>query len=396
MKRYALVLTTIVLLSGFAAAQSSVQIEIEKRTMEPTPLKTSEYADIWLEVRNRGDTAANGVEVTFNENYPFSVDPDERTHWDIGELVPGEEYQIHLETRVDENAVHGNNSLKFTSEASPGIQIEHKVPVEVRTDNEILAVTGVNKSEKVAPGSSDRLTLNMRNLADSHLKNIEVSLDISDDDLPFVTRGASTKNIEKVAPGERTSLSFRLSVDESAENGVHKLPIDITYENEAGTEFERTTYTGLVVGGTPQLEVGVNNENQFTAGSTDTVTLRVVNRGQGSADFVQLALEPSENYEIISPDTVYLGDMDPDDFQTAEFNIHVKQSATDLQLPVELSYKDDAGEKTEGSTVDLKLYTQQELEEFGLAQGGSYLPIAVVAVLVIAGIYYWRRRKKKG
>ena len=394
MKKTILIMA-LMLLTFNVAAQQTQNVNVELKKTEPVPLQSSEYADIWLEVTNDGTTAARNVDVTFAENYPFTVDPDEQTSWNINELTPGEEYQIHLQTRVDENAVQGDNTLNFNVRYS-GTTIQQKVPVEVRSDNNILSVENIEFPETIAPGNRGEMSITLRNLADAQLKNIEVDLDLSSNNLPFATSKSSTKNIESIDSGQNDTVSFMINVDESAENGVYRLPIDLSYENEAGTGFEQSTTSGVVIGGRPSLEVGVNNENQITAGSTETVTLRVVNRGYGSANFVQMSMDSTDDFQILSPSTVYLGDMDSDDFQTAEYRIHVDQNASDLSLPIQLSYSDRDGEQVEEQQVEMQIYTQQELQQLGLTPGGSMVPLAVGAVIVLAIVFYlWRRRRKK-
>ena len=115
MRKIFTIILALTLFTTLATSQKSVQLDVKKVNMEPVPLQTSEYADVWLEVVNKGDTEAENVDLFFQENYPFSVDPGEQKHWDIGEIVPGEEYMIHLQTRVDENAIQGENHLEFTT-----------------------------------------------------------------------------------------------------------------------------------------------------------------------------------------------------------------------------------------------------------------------------------------
>ena len=75
MKRLLLGLT-LVFVSGAVGAQPSVEMDVQKVETEPVPLQSSEYADIWFEVTNKGSSEADPVTVRFLENYPFSVDPD--------------------------------------------------------------------------------------------------------------------------------------------------------------------------------------------------------------------------------------------------------------------------------------------------------------------------------
>lgn len=389
--RYTALFTALILFTTLTAAQSSTQIDVELKNTEPTPLQSSEYADIWLEVTNEGNTAADDVTVEFSENYPFSVDPGDRKSWEVGELVPGEEYQIHLQVKVDENAVQGNNTLKFVTSTGE-YEITRSVPVEVRSDNNILSVERVNASETIAPGSSGEYSFRLENQADAHLKNIRVELGLGETQLPVATEGSSAQSFESLAPGEAFTASFDLQVDSSAENAVYRLPLNLRYENEAGTEFQDSITTALNVGGEPQLEAGITNEEVLTPGR-NTVNLRIVNRGYGTAGFVQATLEGSDNYRILSPDTVYLGEMTSDDYQTAEFEIYVDEPG-DVTLPLRLDYSNN-GEKSKVEEIDTRVYSSSQMERYGLSSGGSPLPI-VIAVLVVAagGYYYWRRKRR--
>jgi hypothetical protein len=394
MKKTTTLLLTLALFSGLAASQNSVSLEVDKVKVEPTPLKTSEYADVWVEVTNDGSTDAEGVELDYVDSYPFSADPGEKTSWEVGRLVPGEEHVRHIQVRVDKNAVQGTNQLKFRTISDTGVSVTQEIPVEVRSDNDILAVSEVDFPENVAPGSENEMSITLENLADGQLKNIEADLDLTD--IPVAASESASRVVTSVPSDESRSVSFSLDVDEAAENGVYKVPVDISYENEAGNEFSRETTIGVVVGGSPQLEAGLNSvENELTPGSTSTVTVRLVNRGRGTADFVKMDVEDSEDFKVLSPGSVYLGDMDPDDYQTADVRLHVSQDAENISLPVDISYRGVTGENVDTQNVYVPVYTSEQLQRYGLASGGSPLPFVVVLVLVVGGVYYWRRRRKR-
>lgn len=380
------------MLTGFTAAQNSVELDVNKVNMEPTPLQTSEYADIWFEVTNKGNTDANNVELEFLGNYPFSADPDEKTEWSMGTIVPGEEYQVHLQVRVDKNAVQGENMLRFRL-GNGDFSATYEIPVEVRTANNILSISNVSFPDTVAPGTGNELGITFENLADAQLKSIETSLDLSK--IPLATSGTTTRTVRTLESGAESEISFNLNVDESAENGVYKIPVEMNYENEVGTEFSRETTIGAVVGGEPELETDLNDVEQLSPGSTGTVTLRLINRGRGSADFVKLSVPESEKYDVLSSDSVYIGGMDPDDYQTADFRIHVNQGTENLSLPVNVAYKDGSGETTLNQEVETPIYSQSQLERYGMAGGGSPLPLVIVVLVLVAGVYYWRRKRNR-
>lgn len=380
-------------LTGLAAAQGpSTNINISVIETEPVPLQTSEYADIWFSVENTGSTTAEGVEVSFLDTFPFETDPDERTSWTIGTLPEGQERQYHLQVRVDPNAVHGENDLRFQYSTDSGVSLTRDVPIQVQTDDAPLVIDDLTVPETVAPGEDAEMEMSLANLANVRLKNIDVSLDLSD--TPLATRDTTRKRIPELNADGTATASFTLSSDSSTSTGLYTVPITIEYENEAGTTFSVTQETGIRIGGEPRLEVGINENEIQQAGQTGSITLRIVNRGDGNADYVNMEIPEGEGYEILSQSSVYLGNMDPDDYQTAEFEIHAGQDLDTLELPVELSYRAVGSDMTtEEQTVSSKLYSSSELQRYQPSGSGNTALIGLVLLIVIgAGIIYWRRR----
>lgn len=391
MKKTLLVL--LILMTGsLGAAAPTVNIDIQKIRTEPVPLQTAEYADVWFRVVNNGSTTAQDVEVDFRPSFPFSVDPDEKTTWEIGELPSNTPYYVHMQVKVDENAVYGENDLSFSIARSGGVSMTHDIPVQVRNDDAVLAVDEVHFPDQVAAGEQATMTLQLHNYADSQLNNIEASIDLTE--LPVATAGTTRNTVDSLAPGESVNTSFRLTVDQDADNGVQKLPVTLNYENEAGTAFEKDTSTGMVIGGTPQLELGLNQRDIQVAGSTGSVTLRIVNRGDGTARFVKLDMLEQDGVELLSPESIYLGNMDPDDYQTAEFEVHADASVEELLLRGNLSYRSSGETIDQVQEVPVNLYGQSEAQQYGLVGNGSSLPmIVVVALVIVGGVVYWRRRR---
>lgn len=395
MTRIALFAALLLFVPMGAAQGASVNLDVSLIKSEPVPLQTGEYADVWVKVRNTGDTTSRDTVVGFRETFPFSTDHDERTTWRIGDISPGTEHYIHMQVRVDENAVHGTNHLVFNlSNANSGIVIEEEVPIEVRTDDAALVVQNITFPERVGPGTTHTMEVTVANLADSTLKNIDVGIDFSDADLPFATTGTSSERISAMAPGASRTIQFRVHADEDAENGVYKAPFTLDYEDEAGTAFGREELTGFVVGGEVSLSVGVQERDLMQAGNTGRITLRLVNRGEGQARFVSLSVGADQGYEIISADSVYLGNMEADDYQTAEFRVYADDSLDDLRLPVTITYRDTAGDPAELTrTVSVPLYDATEMKRFNLdGRSTPWLFVLIVAVVIVGAGYWWRRR----
>jgi hypothetical protein len=392
MKRTALALTLLILFSGLATAQNTDEsIEVQKMTAEPSPLKIGQYADIRFKVTNEMNQDFEDVNVTFEEEYPFSVDPDNRKSWGIASFEEGDSYEFRMQVRVDANAVQGEEELKIRVKTEDGTT-NARLPVELKADDDGLVISDVEFPDDVGSGTAREMNVTLDNTANAYFRNIELGLNPGQQ-TPVVVSGTSSQRVSSIAPDQQRTLSYTLNVDESAENGVYSIPISLSYENEAGATLTRSASTGIVVGGSPQIEVGVNDDGELDAGTTGAVNFRFVNRGEGTAKFVKVEVQDSSNYTIRSGESVYLGDMQSDDYQTAETTVYTESGTGSITLPVEVTYQENGQEKTFTENVNVNVLTAEERQMYNTGSGSPVVPIVVVLVLVAAGVYYWRKRK---
>ena len=92
-----------------------------------------------------------------------------------------------------------------------------------------------------------------------------------------------------------------------------------------------------------------------------------------------------------------IGNIDSDDYETADFKLFVKDSAgKKVVLPVRYTYR-DANNKLyeEKQNLELRLYTPEELEAYNFVQKKSYSAVIVVIVVLLAAYLGWRRFKKR-
>lgn len=378
--------------SGLALAQGqSSNLEMQVLDAEPTPLQAGEYADVWIRVTNTGSATATDPRFEVVDNFPFT--PTDRSEFNVrGGLGTGETRTFRTQVRVSENAVFGNNSLKIRKSSTGQNFIEERLELEVRTDDRSLIVNSLDFDERIEPGSSGEMTLGLENLANSQFRNIDISLETSE--LPISTRETSRKRITSIDALENDEVSFTIDVDDDADNELHDLPIRIDYQDQAGNELSMTETTGVNIGGFPNIDVAIEDTDIRTSGRGE-ITFRIINKGEGQARFTEVQLEESEQYEILSQDTIYLGTMIDDDFQTAEFDLFVEEDEQ-LELPVTINYRDGEGDQERNFEVERNLYSSDELRRYGLSDtGGSWIAILLVLGLVAGGVFYWRRRKNR-
>ncbi|MFO7793497.1 MAG: hypothetical protein R6V35_00790 [Candidatus Nanohaloarchaea archaeon] len=391
MKRLIGILIILTIFSGLASAQGpTTNLEMEVLQTEPVPLQAGEYADVWIRVTNTGNAEASNPTFEVVDEFPYQA--TDKSEWSPrGGLQPGESYDMRVQVKVNENAVFGNNSLKIRKSSNNETFITEQIPLEVRTDDRSLVVSDLSFPDRVEPGSSSKMNITLENQANSNFRNIDVSLNV--DELPVAPQETSRKRISSVGPEESETASFTLNVDQDAENQLYQLPIEITYQNQAGQEFTTTQTTGVSVGGYPNIDVAIDESDIRSAGR-GTVTLRILNRGEGQARFAEVGLQESDQYEILSQDSIYLGTMIADDYQTAEFDLYVEEGET-LELPVTVDYRTGEGDQTESFTVEREMYSSSELQRYTGGNGGLPIVPIVVVLALVGGVYFWRKRRKK-
>lgn len=393
MKRLALTLTVLILLSGFATAQnvSNDSITVQKMTTEPSPLQIGQYADVRFKVTNNMGEDFENVSINFQEEYPFTVDPDNRQSWGIASFEDGDSYDFRMQVRVDPNAVQREEDLRFQVDTGSSVT-NARLPVELRADDDGLVISQIEFPDQIGSGTASEMNVTLENTANAHFRNIELGVNPGEQ-TPVVVSGTSSQRVSSIAPDQTQTLSYRLNVDESAENGVYSIPLSLNYENEAGASLSRSASTGIVVGGQPNIEVGMNNDENINAGSTGEVNLRFVNRGEGTAKFVKVNVQESENYTIRSGESVYLGDMQSDDYQTAQTTVYTESGTDSITLPVEVTYQENGQEQTITENVNVNILTSEERQMYGGSSGSPVLPIVVILLIAAAGIYYWRKKR---
>ncbi len=253
------------------------------------------------------------------------------------------------------------------------------------------------------PGNRLTLFISLQNWGNGDIDDAYFQIDPT---YPFLLEPGSDGIISSGRiPGFRdVLLEYDLVVDENAIEGTYKIPVRQCNDETCDSWF-RTVRLDVTVktGGVALVEAGLEDFEIFTGGKTGIITLNLINRDKLDANFVMLTLLPSDKYEIISPSRLYIGELESDDFDTADFKIYVtgdvaKKESEEIILPIKLEYSDSNYRKyTEYQDLTFKVYSSSDLKKMQLVEqgGSSWMTIIVVIILGGAGYWYYRRRKKK-
>ena len=103
-----------------------------------------------------------------------------------------------------------------------------------------------------------------------------------------------------------------------------------------------------------------------------------------------------KKYEVISNPRVYVGNLESDDFETANFIIYSK-SYWDLPLQINLRYKDAYNrEYNENMTINLPMYSRFTARRLGLVKGDNgFFNIVLFIILIIFAFKTYKEWKKE-
>jgi len=413
------ILTVIILLLciGVASAQisSTQQISVSLLNQDPDPVEPGRYVELRFKVENLGGTRAPNVIFEILPEFPFSLDPGQSAQLKIGDInarqTGDNAYILYYKLRIDTNAVEGDNTIRLQYSLDKGQTwiLLPRFTVRLKTGEVLLSVESVTTiPERVTPGGEIDLTVMFKNLENSLIKNIKVNLQlikllqtttsISYEELPFSPIDSSNEKIIQTLDGkEEAAVTFNLIVDPDADAGVYKVPAMITYSNDFGDNFSLASVFSVVIAETPSLLVTVDRSEIHYPGETGTITLKFVNKGTSDIKFLYVELKDSDNYEILNSNDEYIGKIESDDYETAEFEIHLLKGGNGFfVVPLHLTYNDAINkEYEEDLDLKVKLYSKAEAKNLGLKKKSNVTGIIIVIVIVGVGLFLYRRWRKK-
>lgn len=260
-----------------------------------------------------------------------------------------------------------------------------------------LIISNVNTApDTIAPGQNADVAISLKNNADVDIEDVSVSLDFTN--VPFAPyESGSDYNTNEILEGKTKDASFKIIALNDAKSGIYKIPVNIVY-TEDSQQKTKTSLISMTINSKPILETSVE-DGLFLKGQNNKVSLKVVNKGLADVKFMEINVDSSTYYNLLSQNKVYIGDVDSNDFQTADFQILFNNNAPSvINLPVSITYKDITyKEYNEDFDIQLKVYSQEQAQNLGLVSKSntSVYIIVVVVIVIIFFIYRWFRRRRK-
>ncbi|MFZ5955077.1 MAG: COG1361 S-layer family protein [Nanoarchaeota archaeon] len=244
--------------------------------------------------------------------------------------------------------------------------------------------------EQVAPGEKLDVFLRIANDFDYDAENIKVSVDLMNS--PISPKISSEFFLDKIKKNNDEEVEFGFIADAEAEPGIYKIPIKIEYVLD-GTQKIEVSMISIIINSKPNLMI--NSESVLLKNQKNDLDIEIINKGLGKTKFLEIELSQSGDYNILSSNKVYIGDLDSDDFDSAKFEIYSKDKSY-IIIPVTLKYKDALNKVyVENQEITVRSYSTDEATKLGLIKDSNFTKYLVAILLIVVLFLIYRKLKKR-
>ena len=394
-------------------------IRIDQVRYDPFPAEAGRYVDVFIKVENTDLAEAENLECELIPEFPFSLDPNEEAVRSVGRLRGFEDVLFEYKVRVSPNAVEGDNDMGFrcsTVGLGQGLQVTRTLTINVESNQPEFAVGLITSvpEELKADQEDVKLTVMLQNIGGGDAKFVTVELNLpegfeaSDSFSDSYSLGTVEKDSSEeavfyldIAEGVRAGsyaadLIVQYKDDNNNQNefktqilrlslNVKASPMFVIEEVRAGAGTASDGFTGYV------LQDGeVVSPSTLEQGGVGELRIRVRNSGEEEAERVSVKVfQDSQNIPIDFDEVFdFIGNLDAGEAGEAVFTFSIDADAVlkEYLLETEIRYIDGNVVETETYTVPLAITRQ--------GADNSLLVIAVVIIIIIAGLGIWKKKKR--
>ncbi|MCK5176763.1 MAG: DUF11 domain-containing protein, partial [Candidatus Aenigmarchaeota archaeon] len=318
---------------------------------------------------------------------------------------------VYYKLFVSELAKQGDADIKIKYKIGDKAWVTKTFTLRIRSNQSLLTVEQIRTSpQTINPGSICTVSLTLKNNGDDDIKNVILNIV----PVTIVTQATGTtyieseftpyedsteKIIKSIEKGTSETITFKLIASSNAELKPYKMPVQIAYEDRMGVSYSKEIYVGLIVKEDVDYISLAETEEQLIENSKNKVYVTISNKGKSKMNFVYVEILPSDEYDILSTSGIYLGNLDSDDEDNAEYELffHQYNYPKDVPLNVKISYRDAYNNKyTDSKKLNVMVYTKKDIAKFDEIKGSSSVATyAIVLIFVLFVLWMWKRRKRK-
>ncbi len=370
------------------AANVYHEIELNMIKYDPSPVEPGSDMEVWVQVKNIGETDVEDIDIVFVPRYPFSLAEGESALRRPGAILKDRDVIYRYRVHVDRDAPVGTNKLEVGYRDSRSIT---KKEFDIEVGREYVNTRGTVELESYAidpqtvmPGDKALVTLTLKNGA----KDYTVKIDGKEYSMNAYIRTATligTQGIEvtsqpyrdvgALGPGDSLQLYFNIQVDPHLEDGRYFL--DFKLEGSARLYEVNWKIPVTVDSNVPQIVL----EAKPTPGE---VVLNVANTRPNTIYGAAIIPEGGE----FEPSTYFIGTMEPDEEFTVKFTV----KKTNPRFKARFRNGQNWHE-TPPVTISLNTTTLQKNNN--IDPDRKVLGLLAIPLLLVGGFFFYMKRKRK-
>lgn len=394
-KQFILISLFIMIIMSFTVT-ATTGLNVVLANQNPDPVTPGSFVYLNVKISNTGADMIKDTIITMNENANFQLANPEDKVQSIGILAPysasenSESYTIvKYKVYVNSSTPMGLNNVDFDIQTS-GQSYTYKFDVLVQNLNPLILVKDISAQE-TSPGASTNLKLTIDNINTIQLKDVKIALDLSSIDNKIITinNGSNEKIIDLMNADSQKEVQFNIDISPEAESKPYLVPVKIDYKDVLGNPFSTIVYGSVKVYSPPQLSLQLYSQDIYTKGKGQ-FTLAIANPGTSKIKGIEVKILDSKDYEIIDGANQYIGDLNPDDFQTFRSGIYISNPEK-ADLKVQVTYLDSYDKKTEKTIeIPLTIYNEEQLSTLGFAKSqDSFVSLSSILFLLVGLVIGW-------
>ncbi|MEK6819478.1 MAG: hypothetical protein AABY10_06125 [Nanoarchaeota archaeon] len=248
--------------------------------------------------------------------------------------------------------------------------------------------------DPMSPGKEGSIRMEIENILNEDVEDVSVSLKFIN--TPFIPIGSSDDSVDEINEDDEESFVFRIKASNNILPGDYEIPYTITYRlKNSDNQLTKSGSIGIKVISNPELSFTINVENPVE-NQKGKISIKIVNKGFYEARFVSIKVLPT-SFTLLSDPEIYIGSVDSDDFETANFDVIFKKSGNS-NVEATVDYIDFENKKqTKSLDLPISVYSQEKALELGIIQANRvplYLGLLVGLIVLIFVIRYIRRRMR--
>lgn len=352
-------------------------LEVTSST-DPFPVPSGEDARLRIEIQNTGDTWIRDVNLTFEEDFPLSLEEGEALERELGDISPGSTYQVSTDIVVSDDAVNNRERMELTLEASSST-LTDRIPIEIQTGEVDLQLGNIVTSPRTLRTGTEtnQVTVEVLNTGDKAAENVILNLGFPYG-VEYTSSLATRKALGTIQPGKTKPATITIDLNESLDEGAMNVDGTVSYANDDRNERAETPVSfDLFLDGAPQFTIE-NVTADLRAGGSGQIRATVRNTGDVEASSTRLrVLDNADMPFSFDSASQYVGTLEPGQSGVAVFETDVDADADVKQHLLDLEARG-----AQGTTI----FVDEETAGIDVAepqnQDNESLPLGMIAAII--------------